>query len=270
MYIFALLTFIFGTIIGSFLNVLVLRLKTGRGVTGRSFCFSCGKTLYALELIPLVSYLVLGGKCSKCKSPISIQYPLVEFTTGIVFAAIFLSLGEKLLLMSPLVLPYYFLMFSILIAISVYDMRHGIVPDGLVFTFDVVALLGLFLSYDLHSLITMPGLLDLLAGPLLFLPFFCLWFFSKGRWMGLGDGKLALGIGWMLGLAGGVSSIILAFWIGAAFALFLLIASSFSKKKVGLKSEVPFVPFMALGVLFAFLYHLDILHIPLLYSLFLS
>ena len=71
-------TFIFGTILGSFLNVVILRHNSGMTTGGRSMCFSCGKTLHWHELLPVVSYVMLRGKCSQCKSGISLQYPVVE------------------------------------------------------------------------------------------------------------------------------------------------------------------------------------------------
>src|ERR1035437_11136792 len=86
-----LLSFVFGTIIGSFLNVVSLRYNTGMGVNGRSKCFTCGKTLTWKELIALFSFAVQKGACKKCKSKISWQYPLVEFLAGVFFVLIFLK-----------------------------------------------------------------------------------------------------------------------------------------------------------------------------------
>ena len=91
---FAILFFIFGTIVGSFLNVLILRYNTGiSAARGRSFCFSCGKNLNWLELVPVLSFLFQKGKCRGCKSKISWQYPLVECLTGLLFVGVFLRYG---------------------------------------------------------------------------------------------------------------------------------------------------------------------------------
>ena len=129
LYIDLIIIFIFGTIIGSFLNVFVLRYNTGVSfVTGRSRCFSCSKDLHWYELIPLFSFLMLRGKCLKCKSKISYQYPLVEGLTGIIFVAVFLVIG-----LAP-ILPLYLIVASLLIAMSVYDFQHKIIPDGMVYT----------------------------------------------------------------------------------------------------------------------------------------
>src|SRR3989344_7889253 len=133
--LFTLSFFIFGTIIGSFLNVVVLRYGT-KSISGRSFCFSCGKTLRWFELIPLFSFLAQGGRCRNCKAHISLQYPLVEFVTGLVFVAVawknLQPTTYNLQLYSPLswsVVGCQLLVFSLLIALSVYDLKHKIIPD---------------------------------------------------------------------------------------------------------------------------------------------
>src|SRR5258708_6429084 len=85
----AVFVFIFGTVVGSFLNVLILRFNTGKTLGGRSQCLVCGKTLNGYELVPLFSFIFLGGRCSKCRSKISIQYPLVELASGFIFLFLF-------------------------------------------------------------------------------------------------------------------------------------------------------------------------------------
>lgn len=266
--ILAIFTFILGTIIGSFLNVVALRFGTGRNVRGRSFCFSCGKTLSALELVPVLSFLFLRGRCRKCKSRISMQYIAVEVLTGIVFLSVFLKFQSSLYVLPLFLLTFYFLLFSILIVIGIYDLKHTVVPDKLSFIFAMVALVGLFFFKGPDYLFSHPGIFDLLAGPLFFLPFFLLWYFSGGRLIGLGDGKLAIGIGWMLGLVSGASAIILSFWIGAIFSIIFMIWGVISKKAIGLKTEIPFAPFMILGTLIAFLSNVDILSLRYLLDAF--
>ena len=265
----AIFTFILGTIIGSFLNVVSLRMKTGRSINGRSFCFSCGKTLGALELVPVISFLVLSGKCKKCNSKISAQYIGVELITGFVFLCVFLKYFSDLATLPFLTLTYYFTLFSILIVIGIYDLKHKIVPDALAFWFATISLLGLFYFKGFEYLFSYPGFLDLLAGPIFFTPFYLLWFFSDGRLIGLGDGKLAVGIGWMLGLVSGSSAIVLGFWIGAIFSLCLMFWSYiFRYKKIGLKSEIPFAPFMILGILLSFIFEFDILSLKIFLDIF--
>ena len=155
---------------------------------------------------------------------------------------------------------------SLLISILVYDMRHKIIPNGLVYTFILLALLSTVMepgTLQMH----LPALSALTAGPLLFLPFYFLWFVSKGAWMGLGDGKLALGIGWFFGISGGLSAIVLAFWIGAAVSILLLTLSHIQtkyqlfrvRKKFTIKSEMPFAPFLILGFFIMFFFTIDII-----------
>ena len=268
----AILFFVFGVIVGSFLNVVALRYNTGRAPTGRSACFSCGKKLSAAELIPVLSYLFLRGRCSKCKSTISIQYPLVEFVTGLLFVFMYWYQSQSLIL-----LGYYLLVSCLLVVITVYDIRHMIIPDGLVFAFIFLGLARLVYETPLASLVHTPEIWNLLAGPLLFLPFWALWYFSKGTWMGFGDAKLAWGIGWTLGLVGGASAIILGFWIGAGASLLVMACSKIlampSVRKVctyvhlptlGFKSAIPFAPYLIVGMFVALFTHADLLSLTLI------
>lgn len=233
--------FILGTIIGSFLNVIILRYHTGESIvkTG-SKCFSCGKRLKWHELIPVFSFIIQRGKCKNCKSKISIQYPIVEFLTGLIFLLIFQITHYSLLITS-----YYFAIFSLLIIITVYDLRHQIIPNLFVYLFIILS----FFS----PIITRYGLrvtsYDYIAGIILFSFFALLWLISRGAWMGFGDAKLALGIGWLLGLEKGITAVLLSFWLGAIAGIFLLI---FLKNRYNIKSRIAFGPFLVLGTLVSF------------------
>ena len=245
LFIDLIIIFIFGTIIGSFLNVFVIRYNTGVSfVTGRSRCLSCSKDLHWYELVPLFSFLMLRGKCLKCKSKISYQYPLVEGLTGIIFAAVFLVIG-----LVP-ILPVYLIVASLLIAMSVYDFKHKIIPDGMVYTFIILSFIIMCLTHPLGQLFSIPLSLDLLAGPILFAFFAFFWLVSGGKWMGFGDAKLALGVGFLLGFSGGIFAIMLAFWIGAIFSLVIMFLQKIkiSNLKLSLKSEIPFAPFIILAL----------------------
>ncbi|MFA6552211.1 MAG: prepilin peptidase [Candidatus Paceibacterota bacterium] len=287
----AILFFILGTIIGSFLNVVILRYGTGLSPQkGRSKCFSCGKTLEWHELIPVLSFIAQKGRCSKCKSRISIQYPLVETITGILFVGIFFrqfsdlqifnfqfSIFNQFLIYNFLNSILLILIFCILIVITGYDWRHKIIPDGFVYSFALLSLIHLVFfvfspgTFTIHYSLFTNHYLDLLAGPILALPFFLLWLFSGGRWIGLGDAKLALGIGWLLGLPLGLSSIILAFWVGAVASLLIIALSKISKYKAihsfclslgvknpTMKSEMPFAPFLILAAVITFFWQIDV------------
>ena len=254
--------FIFGTIIGSFLNVISLRYNTGISLLGRSGCFSCGKKLRWFELIPVVSFAFQLGRCKKCKSKISFQYPFVELLTGGIFLGIFLKFSD-LLFISPsylmLLSLYLMIIFSILIVILIYDLKHKIIPDDLVYTFAVLSLASIFFDFSIFQF-SIPTFLPFLSGPILFSPFFLLWFFSGGKWIGLGDGKLALGIGWFLGLSLGASAVILSFWVGAGAGIALMIFFSLNlrEKRLTMKSEIPFGPFLILGLIIVFFFNLNI------------
>lgn len=257
-----------GLIVGSFLNVLVLR--TGaRPLLGRSHCMSCGKKIRWFDLIPLFSFILLAGRCRQCGSKISIQYPLVELLTAVLFSII--GFSSLPLVARLLGLP----MAALLVAIAVYDLRHTIIPDSWVWAFSILALVS--------SLLTTNYLLfTILSGPAVALPLFALWLLSRGRWMGLGDAKLALGIGWLLGTAYGLIALLLAFVIGALVGLALVALSSPPWRKIALnfpsvisrklsfgvtmKSEVPFGPFLVAACIFVWISMMYGISVPFLWQ----
>lgn len=218
---------------------------------------ACQHTLCWYELFPLVSFFALGRRCRKCKTKISIQYPIVEFITGLIFASLFLKF-QNIFYINTIVFSisyaYYAAMFSILVVIGVYDFKHKIIPDELSFIFGLMAFVGVFFFTDFLFFPHFPSLLEVLSGVFLALPFALLWLVSGGTWMGLGDAKLALGLGWLLGFARILPGAVFAFWIGALVSI-LLIAFS---KKYGMKSEIPFAPFLVLGILLAFFFDLGL------------
>ncbi|MCC6198609.1 prepilin peptidase [Candidatus Nomurabacteria bacterium] len=240
------LIFILGLIIGSFLNVVILRMNTGRSATsGRSACMHCGQTLGWKELVPVVSFLGLGGKCRTCKAPISFQYPVVELISGIVWVALYahFPVAGWFSAYSWLSFAFSVVIASLLIVLAIYDVRHKILPDSVMYPFMLLALAAIAVKGTLFPEFSVTG--ALVGGVWVGLPFFLLWAISKGRAMGFGDVKLALGIGWLLGLSMGFAAIIIAFWIGALAGLFLIaIAHTHS-----MKSQLPFGPFLILAVL---------------------
>lgn len=247
-------TFILGTIVGSFLNVVIFRYNTGKTVGGRSMCLSCSKTLKWNHLVPLFSYLFLLGKCSYCKAKISIQYPIVEVLTGLAFLLIL-----NKVYFFPIAL-IYFTVFSILIVIAVYDYRHKIIPDGLVFAFIGLSFLRIVAEYIAGNGAFMQ---DFISGLLISLFFASLWWVSDGRWMGFGDAKLALGIGWMLPYCQNLSAIMLSFFVGSIVGLFLmLIAYIFSGRRgraFSFDKEIPFAPFLIFSAFVSFVLGFDVL-----------
>jgi len=271
MEIYIIFSFFFGLIIGSFLNVVIYRYNTGRSINGRSGCLSCGKRLGFFELIPVMSFVLLKGKCKGCGSKVSWQYPVVELSSAILFALIaYKYITDPFILLENIgtYILFSFIIFSILIVIFVYDLKHKIIPDALVYSFAVLSLL--YRIYETNfSQINSLAWFDLFSGILLFLPFFILWIVSKGTWIGLGDGKLAVGIGWFLGFIGGVSSIILAFWIGALVCAPLVLVSRLNPKfkHITRKTEVPFGPFMIVALIIIFFFPIDIFSLSLFFGL---
>lgn len=236
-----ILSFIFGSIIGSFLNVVIYRYNTNLKIhNGRSKCFSCGRQLDKRDLVPVLSYIFYRGRCRTCRSKISIQYPLVELITGSMFALItyfyFVNGGVfignnifdrstvlQTLLQMPII-KYLFYFFdlsilSLLICIFVYDFKHKIIPDLLVYVGATLAFMKMVIALIIFKPETLTIASGLLSGPLVALPFALFFIVSGGRWMGFGDAKLALILGWGLGTAYGFTAVMYSFWIGAIVIL---------------------------------------------------
>lgn len=254
--------FVLGVTIGSFLNVVIFRFKTHRSFRGRSGCMACPHKLSWHELIPIASFLWLRGRCKNCKTRISIQYPIVEFITGVIFAGLFLKFQDIFLFNTigfSATFAFYATIFCLLMVVSVYDLKHKIIPNAIVFVLGILSFLGLFLFSDFIFYPHWPGIWEILSGILIAAPFALMWLFSRGTWMGLGDAKLAISLGWILGLSLALSAMVLSFWIGAIVGIVLIIFS----KKHGMKTEIPFAPFLVLGTILAFLFEFYIFPISL-------
>lgn len=259
---FLTFSFILGILIGSFLNVVALRYNTGMTLKGRSKCFSCGKNLKWYELVPLLSFLFQKGKCRNCKSKISWQYPLVELLAGVMFALV-IWVFPPVTVQASFTTVYYIFITCLLLVIIVYDIKHKIIPDQMVYLFGTVSLLKLFISPDFHFI--MPSIYAILAGPILALPFALLFFLSGGTWMGFGDAKLVLGIGWTLGIVNGISAIILAFWIGSVISVIWMYIVF---RKLKSKHEIPFGPYLVLGMYLVLLFNIQVIDLsPFIYYL---
>ncbi len=260
----------FGLIVGSFLNVVILR-HGARSLHGRSGCMSCGAQIKWYDLIPVVSWLALRGRCRACRSSISIQYPLVELTTALSFALVGVSQSTV-----DIALPFFCAIAAFMIAIGAYDIRHTIIPDEWAYMFATLVAVTSILS----PLYSGPLLFLVLAGPVAALPLFVLWLVSGGRWMGLGDAKLALGIGWLLGPVYGPVAIMGAFVIGAVISVAILLPLPYvrlylhalvtgrgiarlnvSRERLTMTSEVPFGPFLVASAFLTWM--LLLYHVPL-------
>jgi leader peptidase (prepilin peptidase)/N-methyltransferase len=261
--IFAL---IFGLLFGSFLNVLILRIPRGESVVFKSsHCYSCGNSLKPWHNIPLFSWLFLRGKCSFCKTKISIQYPLIELTSGLIFVAIAAQYS--------LSIPAFFiaLSFLMLLALSMIDFKYKMVPDSLNLLAIVFAIFGTW---------SMQGFFLNLQNALLFAGGFTLLRFSlsyyltssvfradlktQTSWnkhydrtpfieaMGEGDIMVAATMGALLG----VKLTLVAIFLSALLALLvMLIVMNRSTEE----QKVPFVPFLTLSTFIVFVYESPIM-----------
>ncbi len=200
-----------GLIVGSFLNAAIYRLRYHKSglATGRSTCPHCQHTLAARDLIPVLSYLLLHGKCRYCSKPIGIHYPLVELTTAFGFALMAWQLGVGNLFM----LGWLLLFTAVLIFLAAYDWLYGEIPDEVSLPAIGVALVGSFLGFtpDLFS-----AFLGLLIGGGAFL---LLVVISKGKWMGGGDIRLLALIGTLAGWPLILVAILFGAFIGTAIGL---------------------------------------------------
>lgn len=244
----AIIIFILGLVVGSFLNCVIYRLEHNKSfLSGRSFCPNCKHKLGFLDLIPVLSFLWLNGQCRYCKKPISLQYPLVELATGLLFVLMFrhFSFG--------LDLTFGFLISAFLVVIFVYDLKHYLIPDKIIYPAIGLTFLFRILNFGNWDLI---GIWDLgfgiLIAPIVFLAII---FISKGRWMGLGDVKLALLMGLLVGWPKILVALFFAFFSGAIIGVGLVLAS-----KKSFKSEVPFGPFLVAGTLVAMFFGQELIN----------
>lgn len=254
----------FGVIIGSFLNVYIYRFHTGKSLAGSSHCLSCGTDLRWYELFPLLSYVVLRGRCRTCGCRIPARYFLVELATGALFAlTLLLSLDVISILL-------WWFIFSVLIVITVYDLYHFIIPDKLtvLLTAAAVALLGyqsLLHTQTIDMVSFGVSVLAALGGSAFFL---FLWLISRGKWLGFGDVKLAFPLGLLVGPTFVFSFVVLSFWIGAVISLLMLAFAAWGRGKAGLhlrsqkltmKSAVPFAPFLVASSVVIIFTHFNVL-----------
>ena len=232
---------ILGSLWGSFANVCIYRLPLKGGVVrGRSFCPKCKKKIFWYENIPILSYLILGGKCSKCKKKISLQYLLVETISIISFLIIYYLYGITL---TTILLIILFLSFLIIFFI---DLKHYIIPD--ILTFPMMAI-GFFKSFDPNLNPIFPNYINSLIGGIF--GYLIIWsiilFYKKIRnkeGMGLGDAKLLAVIGFWFGWI----SIPFIIFLSSAIALIIVIPDLLKKSKK-LSSQIPFGPYIIIATL---------------------
>lgn len=247
--------FIFGLIIGSFLNCLIWRLHKKEGLFNRSYCPKCKKQIFWYDNIPILSFIMLKGKCRQCKKPISWQYPAIELITGILFVVAFVINFQFLnnfqailnFQFSIKVLRDWFLI-CVMIVVFIYDLRWYLILDIVTFPACLVMLIiNLILGFNLWNL-----LISGIIGGSFFLFQFVI---SKGKWIGGGDIRLGLLIGLSLGWPGVLVAIIISYFIGSIIGVGLIFGR---KKQWG--SEVPLGVFLSVGTVISLFWQEQILN----------
>ncbi len=240
MYFYIFIFFALGAVLASFTGVIAERVYTGQSwLAGRSRCNSCRRTLSARDLVPIFSWIAHAGRCRTCKVRVPFRYALFELTLGSLFALSFVSYGFSL---------YLFVFLAVLVAVAfvvIYDLRHMIVPTG---SFWLLLVLSAVAAV-LRSLQNPSELFvqTVLTAGFIGLAFYALYFFSKGRAIGLGDAPVAGALSLLAGKQA-LAGVLFSFWIGALIGIFIL-ALRRGGPKMGI--EVPFIPFLAIGFLLA-------------------
>lgn len=246
--------FLTGLVVGSFLNSVIYRLHEGKSfLRGRSYCPHCKHKLSWQDLIPLFSFLILKGRCRYCHQKISLQYPLVELATGILFVLLFYYTTYDIRYTI-----YNLIISCFLVIIFVYDLKYYIIPDKIIYpAIGITFLYRLFetLKFGNLDLIrnwkleigNLQPLLNSLGAAFLASAFFlAIVLVSHAKWMGMGDFKLAFFMGLFLGFPNILVALFLSFFIGAIIGIALIISG-----KRSLKSEIPFGPFLVTGTFLA-------------------
>ena len=248
--------FIVGLAVGSFLNVLIIRLpksdisKYQHIIGGRSECLRCRKRIIWYDNIPVLSFIILKGRCRSCKSKISWQYPLVEFLTGLLFLATFFVYPAD-----PFFLIYALFLIGLLTVIAFIDLKHFVILDSLILAGFAVSVLSIpkfsncgiiscSFANSFYGLLFFAGILSLI------------FLISKGKWLGFGDVKFAALLGLIFGLKGAVNIFYLTFSIGFIIAIMLL-----ALKRAGLKTKIPLGSLMSAAAIFFLLSGFNVLNL---------
>lgn len=245
----AIFATIFGLIVGSFLNVVILRLRAGKQfVGGRSECPHCGHTLKWYELIPVISWLIQRGRCRSCGKVISFQYPLVELITATLFTLSFIQFNF-LTVADVIMFGMWLYILSSMIVLAVYDIRWYLLPDKVLLPL-IVPALAMAIGSAIISGSTQPVIGPIMAAFLFGGFFYALAAFSNGKWMGGGDIKLAFVMGLILGVQKTALAMFIAFVSGAVIGLIIVAL----RKKTNKSRYIPFGPFLIAGTTVAYLY----------------
>lgn len=242
-----IVSIIFGALVGSFLNVCIIRLPREESIiTPGSHCPHCNHPIMFYDNIPLISYFLLGGKCRSCKRSISAQYPLVEGTTAISSLLLFLKFGVSLSYL------FYFSFVAALVVITIIDLYHQIIPDVISIPGIGVGLFGALIIPHITFFNSLLGIL-LGGGSLFVIATLYQWLFKR-EGMGGGDVKLLAMIGAFLGWDAVILTILLSSLIGSITGIIIM-----ALKGKDFKYAIPFGPFLSLAAVIALFYKKDIL-----------
>lgn len=235
-----LLLILFGLVLGSFVGVVTYRIPRNLGfVKGRSFCDLCKKNLSWYDNIPIISFLYYHGRSRCCNKKISIRYPLIELFSALGAVALF-----YLFAFWQFTILYF--LFTILLSIFIIDLEHQIIPDELSWLLMLYAICYmLYAPYGLQH----TAYSQLFSGFLFSLILLILYLSTSGRGMGLGDVKLAIPLGMILGLEKGIYWLMTSFIIGGIVASILLLF-----KKANLKTKIAFGPFLIIAFWIVLIY----------------
>ena len=246
-YIQLIIVFGFGIIFGSFINAWVWRIENDLSITkGRSVCPHCKHKLSWYDLVPVLSFLMLRGKCRYCKAKISSQYPIIELATGLLFVSLLIYNGsEGLQGWVGLILLCGATIF--LVSAYIYDAKHMLLPD--IFSVPAIFLgliyFGLNIFWQGYNAL-IPQAIGL-AVVVLF--FGGIWYLSKGKWLGSGDIRIAVVMGLFLAPKQLAVAVFVAYLLGAIYGVFIILSSKTRKGH-----RVPFGPFLIIGFYFGLFY----------------
>jgi leader peptidase (prepilin peptidase) / N-methyltransferase len=245
---YSIIAVVSGLMLGSFFNVLIYRLPRKESIVRPgSHCPQCGRGVKPWENIPLLSFLILGGKCAGCKNRITIRYPIIEFLTA---AAAFLIYSRLIVpaAATPIsawkivALAMQISVLLIIVPVAVIDLFHFIIPDSITLPGLILAILVSFFPEGLSPLQCLYGILAG-GGSLFCIGIIGEWAFKKGEAMGGGDVKLMALCGAVFGWKLGLLTIVLAAFIGSIVGIGLVLFKVFSKDH-----KIPFGPFLACGL----------------------
>jgi leader peptidase (prepilin peptidase)/N-methyltransferase len=241
--VFEIFTFVFGLIIGSFLNAVIYRLYRGKSLMGFSACPRCRHRLFPSDLVPVLSFLYLGGRCRYCKKAISWQYPLVELATAVIFLFLARSYLAFSIAGGAWVFGLSLVLAALLIVIFTFDLRYYLIPD-------LIVLIGLTAALCYRIILPSQPVLDGIWGLILVSGFFgFLYLASRGSWIGLGDVKLGLFLGLLLGWKMSLVMLMLAYVGGALVGVVLILL-----RRKTMKSALPFGTFLTASSLVTLLW----------------